>query len=160
MTQPARAYEGTGLAELASRAARYPYVVPLEVREIIKPRGSISRGMRTTGDHRIYRSPDGRVTVVFGKLGDDVRLGMARDPEANWNRGAGQMKLSYSLAIEGEPGSYSAYVPELPAILVTGRSLDELMARARQAIQLYLESIRADISPGSMLREIEVELPA
>ena len=51
---------------------------------------------------------------------------MARHPEANWYRGAGQMKRSYSLAIEGEPGSYSAYVPELPAILVTGRSLDEL----------------------------------
>ena len=70
------------------------------------------------------------------------------------------MKRSYSLAIEGEPGSYSAYVPELPAILVTGRSLDELMVRAAEAIRLYLESIHADISPGSMLREIEVELPA
>ena len=70
------------------------------------------------------------------------------------------MKRSYSLAIEGEPGSYSAYVPELPAILVTGGSLDELTARAGEAIRLYLEFIRADISPGSMLREIEVELPA
>ena len=69
------------------------------------------------------------------------------------------MKRSYSLAIEGEPGSYSAYVPELPAILVTGGSLDELTARAAEAIRVYLEFIRADISPGSMLREIEVELP-
>jgi predicted RNase H-like HicB family nuclease len=85
---------------------------------------------------------------------------MARDPEANWYRGVGHMKRSYSLAIEGEPGSYSAYVPELPAILITGRSLDELTARAVEAIRLYLESIRAEISPGSMLREIEVELPA
>jgi predicted RNA binding protein YcfA (HicA-like mRNA interferase family) len=32
----------------------------------------------TTGDHRIYRSPDGRVTVVSGKLGDDVRPGTWR----------------------------------------------------------------------------------
>ena len=70
------------------------------------------------------------------------------------------MKRSYSLAIEGEPGSYSAYVPELPTVLVTGRSLDELTARARKAIRLYLESIRADVSPTSMVREIEVELPA
>lgn len=70
------------------------------------------------------------------------------------------MKRSDSLAIEGEPGSYSAYVPELPAILVTGTSLDELTARAAEAIRLYLESIRTDISPASMLREIEVELPA
>jgi len=70
------------------------------------------------------------------------------------------MKRNYSLAIEGEPGSYSAYVPELPAILVTGGSLDELTGRAHEAIRLYLEFIRADISPGSILREIEVELPA
>jgi predicted RNase H-like HicB family nuclease len=70
------------------------------------------------------------------------------------------MKRSYSLAIEGEPGSYSAYVPELPAILVTGRSVDELTSRAGEAIRLYLEYTHADISPASMLREIEVELPA
>lgn len=70
------------------------------------------------------------------------------------------MKRSYSLAIEGEPGSYSAYVPELPAILVTGKSIDELSDRAREAIRLYLEYIRADVAPTSMLREIEVELPA
>lgn len=70
------------------------------------------------------------------------------------------MKRSYSLAIEGEPGSYSAYVPELPAVLVTGGSLDELTALAGEAIRVYLEFIRSDISPGSMLREIEIKLPA
>ncbi len=70
------------------------------------------------------------------------------------------MKRKYSLAIEGEPGSYSAYVPELPAILVTGQSLDEITVRAREAIRLYWESVRTDLSPTSILREIEVELPA
>ncbi len=70
------------------------------------------------------------------------------------------MTRKYSLAIEGEPGSYSAYVPELPAILVTGQSLDELTARAREAIRVYWETLHADISPTSTVREIEVELPA
>ena len=70
------------------------------------------------------------------------------------------MKRTYFLAVEGEPGSYSAYVPELPAILVTGQSLDELTIRAREAIRLYWESVRADLSPTSILREVEVELPA
>ena len=70
------------------------------------------------------------------------------------------MTRKFSLAIEGEPGSYSAYVPELPAILVTGASLDELTARAREAIRLYWETVRTDLSPTLMLREIEVELPA
>ena len=70
------------------------------------------------------------------------------------------MTRRYSLAIEGEPGGYSAYVPELPTILVTGRWLDELTARAAEAIRLYWESVRADLPPASMLREIEVEFPA
>ena len=70
------------------------------------------------------------------------------------------MTRKYSLAIEGEPGSYSAHVPELPAILVTGESLDDLTTRAREAIQLYWESVRTDLSTTSMVREIEVELPA
>lgn len=64
----------------------------------------------------------------------------------------------YSLVIEGEDGSYSAYVPELPTILLTGRSLDEVTTRAREAIRIYWEITRADLPSTSMLREIEVEL--
>ena len=70
------------------------------------------------------------------------------------------MTRKYYLAIEGEPGSYSAYVPELLTILVTGGSLEELTARASEAIRLYWDSVRESVSPASMLREIEVDLPA
>ena len=70
------------------------------------------------------------------------------------------MTRKYSLVIEGDPGSYSAYVPELPTILVTGHSLEEISARATEAIRIYWQSIRTDLSPTSMLREVEVELPA
>jgi predicted RNase H-like HicB family nuclease len=46
----------------------------------------------------------------------------------------------YSLAIEGdEKVGYSAHVPELPAILVTGKSLDDLTSRATEAIRIYCE---------------------
>ena len=62
--------------------------------------------------------------------------------------------------IEGDSNGYSAYVPELPAILVTGASLEEISSRAGEAIQIYWESIRPDRSPTAMFREIEVELPA
>ena len=48
----------------------------------------------------------------------------------------------------------------LPGILVTGQSLDELTSRAREAIRLYWDSVRTDLSPTSTLREIEVDLPA
>ena len=70
------------------------------------------------------------------------------------------MTRKYSLVIEGGPTGYSAYVPELPAILVTGRSLEELTNRAAEAIRIYWETVHTDRSPTSTLREIEVELPA
>ena len=70
------------------------------------------------------------------------------------------MTRTYSLVIEGDPTGYSAYVPELPSILVTGGSIEELTTRAKEAIYIYLENLRTDRSPTSTLREIEVELPA
>ena len=48
------------------------------------------------------------------------------------------MTRKYSLVIEGDPTGYSAYVPELPTILVTGLSIEELTDRAAEAIHLYL----------------------
>jgi predicted RNase H-like HicB family nuclease len=69
------------------------------------------------------------------------------------------MTRKYSLVIEGDEAGYSAYVPELPTILITGRSIDDLTARAREAIRLYWSELQADTSPTSQLREIEVELP-
>ena len=70
------------------------------------------------------------------------------------------MTRKYSLLIEGHATGYSAYVPELPAILVTGLTMEELTARATEAIQVYWDEVRAERSPTSTLREIEVELPA
>lgn len=70
------------------------------------------------------------------------------------------MTRKYSLVIEGDAAGYSAYVPELPSILVTGRSQEELAARAAEAIQVYWDEMCSERSPTSVLREIEVELQA
>ena len=70
------------------------------------------------------------------------------------------MTRKYSLVIEGDPSGYSACVPELPAILVTAGSIEELTARAKEAIHIYWESLRSDRSPTAALRKIEGELPA
>lgn len=69
------------------------------------------------------------------------------------------MTRTCSLVIEGDESGYSAYVPELPTILVTGTSLEEISSRAREAIRIYWEALRSDRSPTAQLREIEVELP-
>ena len=70
------------------------------------------------------------------------------------------MTRKYSLVIEGSEGSYSAHVPELPAILVTGTSIDELTSSASEAVRLYWQTLNADRSPEATVREIEVDIPA
>lgn len=69
------------------------------------------------------------------------------------------MTRTYSLLIEGDESGYSAYVPELPTILVTGKSIDELRRRAKEAIQLWWEEgAQSAPSPSVIREEIEVEL--
>ncbi|MBI2684798.1 MAG: type II toxin-antitoxin system HicA family toxin [Acidobacteria bacterium] len=51
----------------------------MKVRELIKLLEKAGwRHSRTSGDHRIYKHSDGRITVVSGRLGDDVRPGTYR----------------------------------------------------------------------------------
>jgi predicted RNase H-like HicB family nuclease len=69
------------------------------------------------------------------------------------------MTRTYSLLIEGDQSGYSAHVPELPTVLVTGNSLDELTERAGEAIRLYLEAAQSEVSSTAFRKEIEVELP-
>jgi len=53
--------------------------VAVKVRELIRILENAGwRHVRTSGDHRIFQSPEGRITVVSGKLGDDVRPGTYR----------------------------------------------------------------------------------
>jgi predicted RNase H-like HicB family nuclease len=69
------------------------------------------------------------------------------------------MIRKYSLIIEGDAAGYSGYVPELPTILITGKSIEDLTASAKEAIRLYWETVCTDWSPAATVREIEVELP-
>jgi predicted RNase H-like HicB family nuclease len=68
------------------------------------------------------------------------------------------MTRKYSLLINGDSSGYSAYVPELPTILVTGESIEELSERAKEAIRIYWERLPIDRSATSTFREIEVEV--
>jgi predicted RNase H-like HicB family nuclease len=47
------------------------------------------------------------------------------------------MTRNDSLLIEGDSAEYSASVPELTTIVVTGASIEELTTRAADAIRLY-----------------------
>jgi predicted RNase H-like HicB family nuclease len=70
------------------------------------------------------------------------------------------MTRKYSVVRESDPTGCSGCVPELPAVLVTGASADELTTRAAEAKRIYWDVLRAERSPTSELREIGVELPS
>ena len=48
--------------------------------------------------------------------------------------------LSFTVVIEkDEDGYYVAYVPELPGCHTQAKTLDELLERVKEAVELYLE---------------------
>ena len=53
----------------------------------------------------------------------------------------------YAIVIEKGPNNYSAYVPDLPGCITTGKTLDEIERNIREAIELHLEGLREDGEP-------------
>jgi len=55
------------------------------------------------------------------------------------------MKKEFTIIEEGEDGYYISEVVELPGCHTQAKALDELMARTKEAIELYLE-VEKDVS--------------
>lgn len=53
----------------------------------------------------------------------------------------------YGIVIEKGPGNYSAYVPDLPGCVSTGRTIEELRRNIQEAIELHLDGLRRDGDP-------------
>jgi predicted RNase H-like HicB family nuclease len=47
-----------------------------------------------------------------------------------------------------EDGGYTACVPSLPGCISEGDTIDEAMANIKEAIDLYLEPVDDDFTPG------------
>jgi predicted RNase H-like HicB family nuclease len=70
-------------------------------------------------------------------------------------------KIRFAVVIEiDEDGYYVAHVPALRGCHTQARSLDSLMKRIKEAIQLYLEVERPEISKSQFvgLQEVEVSV--
>jgi len=53
-------------------------------------------------------------------------------------------QMSYRVLLRKEPeGGYTAIVPTLPGCITFGDSIEEAITMAKEAIELYLESLRA-----------------
>ena len=60
------------------------------------------------------------------------------------------MRLKYAVVYERTPNNFSAYVPELPGCISTGRTWDEIREMICEAITSHVEDLteRGDPVPG------------
>ena len=52
-----------------------------------------------------------------------------------------------AMIIETGERNYSAYVPDVPGCVATGKTVEEVRQRMRKAIELHLEGMREDGLP-------------
>lgn len=68
--------------------------------------------------------------------------------------------MRYAIVIEKAEHNYSAYVPDLPGCVATGRTVEEVEAELREAILFHLEGMTEDgeaiPSPSSIVGYISV----
>jgi len=68
--------------------------------------------------------------------------------------------MRYAIVIERAEHNYSAYVPDLPGCVATGRTLEETEREIREAIEFHLEGLREDglpvPAPTSQVNYIEI----
>lgn len=55
--------------------------------------------------------------------------------------------MRYVMIIETGQRNYSAYLPDLPGCVATGKTLEEVRERMREAIELHLAGMREDGLP-------------
>jgi predicted RNase H-like HicB family nuclease len=55
--------------------------------------------------------------------------------------------MRYAMIIEQGERNYSAYLPDLPDCIATGKTIEELKTRMSEAIELHLRGMREDGLP-------------
>ncbi len=72
--------------------------------------------------------------------------------------------MKYAIVITVGPWNYSAYVPDLPGCIATGRTLDEVRENIRGAMNMHVGAMVEDSDPlsewESFGETVEVQQPA
>jgi predicted RNase H-like HicB family nuclease len=55
--------------------------------------------------------------------------------------------MRYAMIIEKGERNYSAYLPDLPGCIATGKTLEEIRERMSKAIDMHLRGLREDGLP-------------
>jgi predicted RNase H-like HicB family nuclease len=68
--------------------------------------------------------------------------------------------MRYAVVIEQGENNLSAYVPDLPGCVATGRTIEEVEREIQEAIEFHIEGLRADglpiPEPSSRVEYVEV----
>lgn len=68
--------------------------------------------------------------------------------------------MRYAIVVEKTENNYSAYVPDLPGCVATGRTVEEAENEIREAIAFHIEGLREDglaiPQPASIVEYLEV----
>ncbi|HZU04221.1 MAG TPA: type II toxin-antitoxin system HicB family antitoxin [Ktedonobacteraceae bacterium] len=69
----------------------------------------------------------------------------------------------FLIIIEKGDHNYSAYVPDLPGCIATGRTLEEVKANMRQAIKMHIQGMIEDHEPipvsETLAEYVDVAIP-
>jgi predicted RNase H-like HicB family nuclease len=55
--------------------------------------------------------------------------------------------MRYAVVIEKAGGNYSAYVPDLPGCVATGKTVKDTEREIREAVRFHIEGLREDGLP-------------
>lgn len=68
--------------------------------------------------------------------------------------------MRYAIVIEQAEQNFSAYVPDLPGCVATGKTIKQVEVEIREAIVLHLQGMREDglaiPSPASMVDYVNI----
>ena len=72
--------------------------------------------------------------------------------------------MRYSMVIEKATRNYSAYLPDVPGCISTGKTVALTLANLREALQMHFDAMAADgeliPNPETLCDYIDVEIPA
>ena len=55
--------------------------------------------------------------------------------------------MKYAVVVEKATNNYSAYVPDLPGCVATGKTREEVSRNIREAVAFHLDGLREDGTP-------------
>ena len=55
--------------------------------------------------------------------------------------------MRYAVIIEKADNNYSAYVPDLPGCITTGKTIEEIERNIKEAIEFHIEGLKEDGLP-------------